>query len=155
MKYFAGIKTLEELKEKYRNLCKKHHPDLGGDVATMQEINAEYDHLLKTGTFCQDKEEEINEIFAREILEKTTCLEGLIVELCGRWIWFTGATYQHKDILKSIGCFFSRKKTAWYWHAADEKKSRSKGKPLEEIREIYGSKIVTPGKPQMKGALPC
>jgi len=154
MKHFAGINTLEDLKARYKSLCKQHHPDLGGDLRTMQEINAEYDQLLKMGCFCKDKEEEINEVFAREILEKTVCLEGLIVEICGRWLWFTGATYQHKNILKTLGCFFSSKKTAWYWHAPDEKRTRSKGTPIEKIREIYGSTIVTPNF-KTKGQISC
>lgn len=35
MKYFAGIKTLDELKAAYRRLAMKHHPDRGGDLKTM------------------------------------------------------------------------------------------------------------------------
>ena len=27
MKYFAGVKTVEELRKKYRELLKKYHPD--------------------------------------------------------------------------------------------------------------------------------
>lgn len=43
MKYFSNVKTLDELKRAYRLLCMKHHPDVGGDTATMQAINAEHD----------------------------------------------------------------------------------------------------------------
>lgn len=42
MAYFKAT-SLEELKKEYRVLAKKYHPDLGGDTATMQAINAEYD----------------------------------------------------------------------------------------------------------------
>ena len=47
MAYFNNINTLEELRKQYRDLLKRHHPDNGGDVSDMQEINAEYDRLFK------------------------------------------------------------------------------------------------------------
>lgn len=46
MKYFKKVLSYENLKEQYKNLLKAHHPDNGGDVAVMQEINAEYDALF-------------------------------------------------------------------------------------------------------------
>lgn len=46
MKYFENIATLDDLKKEYRRLAMIHHPDVGGDTATMQEINAEYDRLF-------------------------------------------------------------------------------------------------------------
>ena len=46
MKYFDGVHTLDELKKEYRRLAMLHHPDRGGDTATMQAINAEYDQLF-------------------------------------------------------------------------------------------------------------
>lgn len=47
--WLAAARNLDELKTIYRNLARKHHPDLGGATATMQEINAEYD--LRTKLF--------------------------------------------------------------------------------------------------------
>ena len=46
-KYFENISTLEELRKQYKELLKLHHPDNGGNVLEMQEINAEYDRLFK------------------------------------------------------------------------------------------------------------
>ena len=45
-KYFVSCKTLDELKKEFRRLAMKHHPDVGGDTATMQAINAEFDRLF-------------------------------------------------------------------------------------------------------------
>ena len=45
MTYFNNIRTLEALKKAYRELAMLHHPDRGGDTATMQAINAEYDEM--------------------------------------------------------------------------------------------------------------
>lgn len=46
MKYFAQCKNLEELKKEFRRLAMVHHPDRGGDVETMKEINNEYDMMF-------------------------------------------------------------------------------------------------------------
>ena len=45
-KYFKSIKSFDDLKNQYRSLLNANHPDNGGDLATMQEINAEYDALF-------------------------------------------------------------------------------------------------------------
>lgn len=38
--------TVEVVKARHRELARKHHPDRGGSVARMQEINAAVDSLL-------------------------------------------------------------------------------------------------------------
>ncbi len=53
-KYFKDVNMLEELRKQYKELLKKHHPDNGGNVSDMQEINAEYDQLFKA---LKDKHE--------------------------------------------------------------------------------------------------
>ena len=45
--YFADCKTLDELRIAYLKLSAIHHPDIGGDVATMQAINAEHDRVFE------------------------------------------------------------------------------------------------------------
>lgn len=37
--YFEGANTLEEVEARYRELARQYHPDLGGNAATMAEIN--------------------------------------------------------------------------------------------------------------------
>lgn len=44
--YFNNCRTLDELKKEYRRLTMLHHPDRGGDTATMQAINVEYETLF-------------------------------------------------------------------------------------------------------------
>ena len=41
--YFAGCNTAEEVEARYRELAREHHPDLGGDTATMADINRQHD----------------------------------------------------------------------------------------------------------------
>lgn len=44
--YFKNIKSYDDLKTQYRKLAIQNHPDMGGKVETMQEINNEYDALF-------------------------------------------------------------------------------------------------------------
>lgn len=46
-KYFKNVKNFEDLKGQFKTLLKANHPDNGGDVEAMKEINAEYDALFK------------------------------------------------------------------------------------------------------------
>lgn len=46
MTYFKNVKSLEDLKNQFRELARKNHPDAGGDAETMKAINQEYDQLF-------------------------------------------------------------------------------------------------------------
>ena len=56
MKHFSKISSLSELKKSYRNLAIANHPDKGGDTATMQEINAEFDALFLIWSKTSERE---------------------------------------------------------------------------------------------------
>lgn len=47
VKWFATCATFEEVKRLYKTLVMQHHPDKGGSLQDMQEINVEYDMLKK------------------------------------------------------------------------------------------------------------
>ncbi|BBF43246.1 hypothetical protein lbkm_1933 [Lachnospiraceae bacterium KM106-2] len=47
MKWFNNPESVEELKKQYKMLIRVCHPDNGGNMDTMKEINAEYDQLYK------------------------------------------------------------------------------------------------------------
>jgi DnaJ-domain-containing protein 1 len=40
--------TPQQIKQRYRTLAKKHHPDLGGDPRQMQRLSAAYEFLMKS-----------------------------------------------------------------------------------------------------------
>ena len=143
MKFFGGITTLLLLKMKYRELCKLHHPDLGGDVKIMQAINAEYEEALlhvhdsKGEPLTPD---DINiEKDLMEAVNKIVALKGIVIEITGRWVWVTGETRQYKDYFKSIGFWWARKKAAWYWRPPNAKSHNRRPVPLDQIRSRYGS----------------
>jgi hypothetical protein len=140
--------NIEELKTRYRELCKKWHPDLGGDTAKMQEINLEYEYCLKFARIDDRKtkqnrplsEDEIRvEKDIMEVVQRVIVLKGLVVEVCGRWVWVTGETWNWKKQLKVLGLVWASGKKAWYWRPADARCSSRYRIPLERIREKYGS----------------
>lgn len=153
MKYFENVKSLEELKKVYRRLAMKHHPDVGGDTAIMQEINAEHDTLfeiLKKAHNAKADEDksgktkkttETPEEF-RDIVSVLLKLDGIECELCGSWIWVGGDTRPHKDALKAAGCRWSHNKKKWYWRHEEDGGKRWHSKKhytMDEIRAVHGS----------------
>jgi len=150
MRYFNDCKTIEEVKAQYKKLAKEHHPDCGGDTATMQAINMEYAFACARILNGENlTAEEVNEELRlseeyRKVIEQIINLAGIVIELVGNWIWVTGNTFPVRKELKTAGLFFASKKVAWYYRA-QEHKTRSSGKTLDEIRSKYGSEKLDSG----------
>jgi len=146
MSYFFNTHNESEIKDRFRDLCRQYHPDLAGDESTraMQDINAEYKERLRgeyRKTKTNDEAEEAVEMDERaaEVLRKIIGLEGIEIELVGRWIWVTGDTFNVREVLKSAGLKWASKKRAWYWHTPEDRMRGGK-KSLDQIRQTYGSK---------------
>jgi hypothetical protein len=55
MTYFLDVKEKSALKNRYRQLSLVYHPDKGGEIEKMKEINQEYNILKHTfGVFPSD-----------------------------------------------------------------------------------------------------
>ena len=153
LQFFESCQSIEELKSMYRNLCKLHHPDRGGDVKIMQAINAEYSFIcqnLNSFFVCNNEKEtaEDLQIFA-SIIEKIEMLP-VDIEVIGSWLWISGNTYPHRQILKDAGLMFAPKKKVWYYRPEDFKSSNFQPLEMDEIRHKYGStKIENKLKPQL------
>lgn len=148
MNYFKECNTIDEVKARYRDLAKLHHPDRGGSTATMQAINAAYSiAVIQIARGENRTESEINDILTdnekyRAAIDAIINLIGINIELVGAWIWVTGNTKEHRQTLKDAGYFWASKKLAWYFRGSEYKCSSRKGKCLDEIREKYGSQTV-------------
>ena len=151
--YFKNVNSLEELKREYRRLVMIHHPDHGGDTATMQAINAENDALFEALKAKHNAEHdaahqttETPEEF-REIIYALLRMDGVEVELCGSWLWIGGNTRAHKDELKAAGCRWSSNKKLWYWRHEEDASSWHRGKTysMGRIRMKYGSQYFGTG----------
>ena len=145
--YFDGCRSEADIKARYRDLAKQHHPDLGGDAEIMKAVNAAYESALrgeyrKTMSDQQaDEAVEMDAEIARKVAE-IIHLKGLILELVGRWLWVTGETYAAKAELKAAGFFWASKKAAWYFRKDVDSAGRSSGLDLEGIKAKYGSRTL-------------
>jgi hypothetical protein len=144
--YFKACQDLKEVKRRYKELALLHHPDRGGDTATMQEVNNQYEQIIKNPFFNFNQESKVYQedfLIYPELIDQVLKLPGIIVELIGDWLWISGNTYPHKDKLKALGFFFAPKKTMWYYRPPEYKSSKGKPKTIEEIRNKYGSSILS------------
>ena len=154
---FDGITTMDELKRAYKRLAVKLHPDTptGSEVA-MKALNNAYDAAVarisrterratSSGAREYDEAATASEAAAwRDTLLSLLKLAGLEIELCGRWLWITGDTYQHRAALKALGCRWSSGKKAWYWHAPDDGGAHSRRRvDMATIRAKYGSQVYS------------
>ena len=145
-KYFVGINTVDELRQGYKELLKKHHPDNGGNLHIMQEINAEYEAVFaalryqnKTDGEASNEQEKEEDTALRTVLNQITSY-NMEIEIIGSWIWCFDC-YAYKDKLKALGFKYAPKKHAWTWHYGEYKRY-GKESTLDYIRTKYGSQKV-------------
>ena len=160
MKYFTNCKTAEELKKEYRRLAKELHPDLGGDTEEFKVMQNEFEkmwerlknvHKNSDGeTYTKESTETAEEFI--HIIEVLTPLKDILVEICGSWVWVSGNTKEHKDILKELKFKYAHKKQAWYYHTEPYKKKGKRELTLDQIRDMFGSQSYQK-KPEKQLAL--
>lgn len=148
MKWFAECKTAEDAKKRYHELAMKHHPDLGGDEATMKAINAEYDrvwerlksiHINKDGETYTAETTEAPEKF-RDIIEQLIHLPNIIIEVVGAWVWVSGNTQPIHERLHDLGFHWSNARKMWYYsEKLGKRKKRGSGDKFDVLRDVYGS----------------
>jgi hypothetical protein len=150
-KFFSNCKTIQELKNHFRELVKIYHPDnrITGELQTMKALNLEYElafEYIKTHPINDQEKKSsyyanVNDGF-REVLEKIIFIPDIFIEVCGSWLWITGETKQVKDILKNAGLWYAANKKAWYFKPANYKAKKHKAWDLNKIRDTFGSETV-------------
>ena len=144
---------IEEIKRQYLQLCKEHHPDLGGSVEDMAQINAEYDYLCKfhshihesaNGGTYEKYDEDNQEIPADfiNLISHLVTLRGITVEVVGRFVWVGGNTYANKDEIKGLGMKWSKPRKMWYYSPTPYKHVHS-DLDYDEIKAKYGCSFST------------
>ena len=158
-KIFENFQTVAEVKNEYRQLVFKYHPDLGGDTKTMQDLNNAYEEALKgldgQTTIADGKEHryQYDEATEREVMivlsqlisklvEKEADLKTINVMLIGKWLWFQGDTKPYKDCFKKIGCYWHSKRKCWYYKPEAHQKRRFyySNSSLDTLAAAYGCK---------------
>ena len=153
-----GETTPKITKLAYRRACSEFHPDRNPAGAQMMvQVNAAYEVLKdhtgfvggadkQTQDSANDEGETVNSAdYGADMmaaLNSVIDLSGLTVEIAGDWIWLTGDTKSHKDIIKAAGFKWARKKVAWYFRPDDYKSKSKGGFSMDEIRDKHNAKVV-------------
>jgi len=95
MKHFKNITSYKDLKDKYRKLLKENHPDNGGNLETMQDINCEYDVLF---AIWKDKATKENKLTDEEKTETAQSTKRTFYTAYG----WEGSRYDSNLSLKEI-----------------------------------------------------
>lgn len=158
MTYFKGIKTIEDLKEKYRDLCKQLHPDNGGDTRAFQDMRNEFTDMFNRlknvhrKAAAQDQEEEATEEAPEAFADIIAKVAGFDVdiEIIGHWVWLSGNTYAYKDGIKAAGFFWSTKHKKWYWNGGTHKSKKHSKMNMDTIKLVHGCTKVKSHKMQAR-----
>lgn len=149
---------LADLKKAYLSLCKKHHPDAGGNAKDFIQLKKEYDYIFENFKYMNNIKAGANNPKYKETKETADLFKSIVdellfkninIEICGYWIWVDGSTYENKELLKELGFGYSKNKKRWYYDTLDNNKNKLKKYKhkytMDEIRFKYGSQIIEGG----------
>jgi hypothetical protein len=149
---FSNHHTVGQIKSEYRRLAKLHHPDLGGDLEKMKQVNLQYHAALLAvngqtrtdngKTFTYKYNEKTEQAVMDKVLEILALnLDNLEIEIIGIWVWVSGSTKDQKDLLNrnGVGLKWHSKRLMWYWKPYRGKTYYSNAS-TNQLRQQYGSR---------------
>jgi hypothetical protein len=147
--YFDTIKTIEEAKNLFRDLCKKFHPDTSGYDSGNDFIRMFSEFKKFKPTDKTDADENFDASKFYDLLKAFDILENIKLNFVGSFIWLediaTNATYLKKNKIKEIlldgynNARFAPTKKLWYFSPVDYVQKSKGKKDLEEIKKKYGA----------------
>jgi len=139
-----GEASFDDIKAAYRVACSKYHPDRNpAGLEMMKLVNGAYqalsdyvqgsvkDEFVEAESLSDELNAALNAIIAL----------GLTIEICGSWIWVSGDTKPHREILKAAGYRWAPKKLMWSFCGGERTSSRGKFS-MDDIRNRHGSYSV-------------
>jgi CTP synthase (UTP-ammonia lyase) len=140
---FFGCTSADEVQLRYDELCKVFN----GQDEMLNTIKVEYSTLMSVLVDSKPIVEAVKEEtttlsdIIKNLQEKVNP-EGLRLEIVGKWLWLSGATFSVKEALKELGFRYSPDKKSWYWRSESDRSSNEKPIPLDMIKEKYGASLV-------------
>lgn len=137
-----GSCSFEDAKRVYRVKSKHYHPDRNpAGLEMMKLINGAWQALSDYEFGREDLEEErVGECLSDELNAALNAVIGLglTIEICGSWIWVSGDTRPHREVLKAAGYRWAPKKLMWSFCGGERTTSRGKFS-MDDIRTRHGS----------------
>ncbi len=138
----SGDITPEIVKTAYRKACITFHPDKNpAGLEMMKAVNLAYKTLKDVSENIDNSDLDYSEKL-NDAINAIINIEGLIVEICGSWVWLSGNTKPHKNTIKTAGYFWASKKRQWYFRPSDYKSRSRGGVSMDKIRDMHGSTHV-------------
>lgn len=144
-KYFIEKMDIEHLRREYHRLCIVMHPDKGGDHEEFCRMKAEYEEMLPGAIAGEDPKRGFTMAYEREIMEmieKLMNIPGIIIDICGSWLWISGNTMDVRENLKALSFRFSGKKKNWYWSPYRSNGKRRGRYTMEQIYNKFGRETI-------------
>lgn len=147
--YFKNVKTVEEAKNLFRDLCKKLHPDTSGYDSQNEFVKmfTEFKNFKELGNDENNNNFDASKFY--DLLKKFDALQDIKISFVGSFIWLEDlqpkATFIQKEVIKKIlldgynSARFAPKKRLWYFSPLDYVQKTKSKKDLEEIKKTYGS----------------
>lgn len=147
----SGEINPDTVKKAYRQACSKFHPDRNpAGIEMMKAVNAAYEVLKDfTGKANPDSTEDYGNSLNAAI-EFALALAGIMVEVCGAWVWLSGDTKVHREALKDSkhslpdgnGYRWAPKKKMWYYRPSEWSSWGRGSWTMDDIRAEHGSTKV-------------
>ena len=157
----SGQLTEKDIKDAFKKAALKYHPDrnpVGAEM--MKAVNSAFDFLMANlDKINQYQSPEQSAIYnygdeLENVLKALYGLSGLVYEVIGNWIWISGNTIEHKEVLKEMGCKWAAKKKQWFYRPEEHKSYWNREEhTIEESRAKYGTsgKFQAGGWQQVEG----
>ena len=149
IEFLKNCNDLSELKNNYRKFALKFHPDrIGGNENSFKQLNNEYEFLSKKlNLYSENEKSDINQTANdleqfKDIINEILFLNGIDIEVIGKFIWLSGNTKEHKEKLKSLNFKYASKKCMWFYHNIENYKSFGSNNNIEDIRNKYGTQKI-------------
>lgn len=150
--YFINVKTIEEAKNIFRDLCKMLHPDTSGYDSQTDFVKMfnEFKAFKPKLTTQADNKTKFDADEFYNLLKHFDVLKNVKINFVGSFIWLEDlepkATYKQRDIIKGIvldgfnPVRFAPVRKLWYYSPEEYKQRKKSKKTFEEIKEHWGTK---------------
>lgn len=156
-KFFTAddMADMDTLRQAYRRLVLHYHPDKHEAdeaekyTALFKSLQTEYDEVLRgleDGHYEKARTTYKMEKALQDMIDAVMRIPGIVVELCGCWLWVSGDTFMQRARLKAAGFKYSKKKQRWYWGLTltASKRKRARYNKMEDIYITYGREVLSP-----------
>lgn len=152
-KYFSNIVTLEDVREQFlAHLATTKKPSKAFFEQYLENANKfKSAHISMAGKLYQKEAKTSADDFAMMVLTIKN-MDGVKLELVGRYLWASGKTYNFKAELKKYGFIWNRKRNCWMWEDLGNGKGLKSELDTASLKSKYGARTVYDNTEDKKSA---